>query len=172
MRLHIDLCCGLGGWSAPFEDADGWQTVGLDVREDLNADVIGDVRALPFKRSPTLLTMSPPCTEFTKWKLPWFHGGACRGPASMELVEACLDAVDELRPRWWVLENVIGLHLRWKPARKNVGPYYLWGEFPPFDAETTWKQQRHQPKDRRSELSAKIPYHLADALRRSVEVWT
>jgi len=59
----------------------------------------------------------------------------------------------------------------WREARKRVGPYYLWGEFPPFDAETVWKQQRHQPKDRRSELSAKIPYHVADALRQAVEMY-
>jgi hypothetical protein len=170
-RLHVDLCTGLGGWTQPFRDAETWRTVGLDVRADLNADVVADVRHLPFDCDPDLVTASPPCIEFTKWKLPWYGDGACSGDPSMELVEACLAAIEELDPQYWVLENVVGLHMYWKPARKHVGPYYLWGDFPPFDAETVYKDQRFQPKDRRSELSAKIPYHVADALRQSVEVY-
>jgi hypothetical protein len=170
--LHVDLCTGLGGWKAPFEDSDRWRSVGVDIREDLNADVVGDVRHLPINATPDLITMSPPCIEFTKWKLPWFGDGACSGNPSMDLVEACMNVVDELEPEWWILENVVGLHMYWRESRKRVGPYYFWGDFPPFDAETVWKQQRLQPKERRSELSAKIPYHVADALRRSVEVYS
>jgi hypothetical protein len=169
--MHVDLCCGLGGWQAPFRERPQWRTVGLDVRRDLDPDIQADVRQLPLNADVTLLTASPPCTEFTKWKLPWFGDGACDGNPSMDLVNACISAVDELQPDWWLLENVVGLHMYWKPARKHVGPYYLWGDFPPFDAETVWKDQRLQPKDMRSELSAKIPYHLADALRQAVEVW-
>ena len=173
MLTHIDLCCGLGGWQAPFRESERWRTVGIDVRSDLEADVIADVRQLPLTRcEPTLLTMSPPCIEFTKWKLPWYGDGACSGDPSLELVEACLEAVDYLDPDYWVLENVIGLHMYWKPAVTHVGPFYLWGHFPPFDAPTIWKHQNQQPADRRSELSAEIPYPLANALRHAVETWT
>lgn len=171
--LHVDLCTGLGGWRAPFEESDAWTSVGIDVRDDLNADVVGDVRSLPFDCSPTLLTASPPCTEFTKWYLPWHGGGAKQGKEpSMGLVGACLSAVDELSPEWWILENVQGLHVYWKPARKRVGPYHLWGEFPPFDcSDPQENKQDLWPSDDRAEKRAKIPYHLADALRRSVEIF-
>lgn len=168
--LHIDLCCGLGGWQSPFKESPRWTSIGFDIRDDLEADVVADVRALPVDPDTdvTLLTISAPCTEFTKWRLPWYDGGAKQGNPSMEIVEACLQAAETLSPRFWIMENVQGLHLYWKPARKHVGPYYLWGEFPPFDAETVWKMQNQQPADRRSELSAKIPHHLADALRQSI----
>lgn len=167
IRLHVDLCTGLGGWRAPFEDAPGWRSVGLDVRDDLNADVVGDVRALPFDCRPTLLTASPPCVEFSRWHMPWLPDAE----PSMDLVRACLEAVDELEPNWWVLENVVGLHRYWKPARKRVGAYYLWGEFPPFDSVLTdggkMAVSGENPEER-----ARIPYGLADALRRSVETFT
>lgn len=169
--LHIDLYAGLGGWQTPFKESDKWRSVGVEIDLSKNPDVVGDVRHLPIDASPTLLTMSPPCPEFTKWYLPWFWGGSMQGEPSMELVHAALDAVEALEPEWWIMENVKGLNFYWKPSRKQIGPYYLWGEFPPFDAETTWKHQNQKPKDVRREESAKIPYHIADALRRSVEVW-
>lgn len=163
--LHIDLCCGLGGWQAPFQDH-GWRSVGVDIRDDLEADVIGDVRNLPFKCRPTVLTASPPCTEFSRWDMPW-----CEEPdPSLDLVRACLRAVDELQPEWWVLENVRGLHRYWRPCRKRVGAFHLWGEFPPFDVEVTWKG-KEQLSGTEPEKRAEIPYPLANALRHAVEVW-
>lgn len=166
-RLHIDLCTGLGGWTAPFKDAPGWRSFGLDVRDDLNADVLGDVRALPFDCRPTLVTASPPCRDFVRWMLPWLE----EPDPDLSLVEACLEAVETLQPRYWVLENSRGLHQYWKPARTRYGAFYLWGDFPPFDAPETWKGKM-QTSGERPEERAKIPYPLADALRRSVETYT
>lgn len=34
-KTHIDLGTGRGGWTAAFQDADGWRSVGLDTRGDL-----------------------------------------------------------------------------------------------------------------------------------------
>jgi len=93
--LHIDLCTGLGGWRAPFEESDTWRSVGIDIRDDLNADVVGDVRALPFDCSPDLLTASPPCTPFSRYSMPWLD----EPNPDMSLVEASLAAVDELNNR-------------------------------------------------------------------------
>lgn len=165
-HIHIDLCTGLGGWKAPFEDSDGWRSVGIDIRGDLDADVVGDVRALPFDCSPTLVTASPPCTEFSRWDMPWLD----EPEPSLELVEACLEAVETLDPDWWVLENVRGLDRYWRPARKRVGPFHLWGEFPPFDTVYT-DGGKMSVSGERPEERAKIPYGLADSLRRSVEVF-
>jgi hypothetical protein len=165
-RLHIDLGTGKGGWKAPFRAADGWRSVGLDIRGDLDADVVGDMRRLPLDCQPTLLTMSPPCTEFARWMLPWLD----EPQPDLSLVRACLDAVEELHPDWWVLENSRGLHQYWQEADKHVGPYYLWGEFPPFDAALADGGKMQVP-GRNPEKRAEIPFALADAVRRSVEVF-
>ena len=166
-KLHIDLCTGLGGWSAPFKASDTWRSVGIDIRDDLNADVIGDVRRLPIDCSPDLITASPPCTAFSRYSMPWLD----EPNPDMSLVEACLQTIDELDPRYWVLENVRGLKQYWRREEtKRVGPYYLWGEFPGFDVAVSdggkMSISGEQPEKR-----AEIPYPLADALRRSVE-WT
>ena len=164
-RLHVDLGTGLGGWTAPFRDAPGWRSVGIDIRDDLNADVVGDIRQLPIDCSPTLLTMSPPCTQFTRHSLPWLH----EPEPDMTLVRACLDAVDHLDPDWWVLENVQGLKQYWGVQEtKRVGPFYLWGEFPPFDVALT-DGGKMSVSGENPEKRAKIPFELSDSLRRSVE---
>jgi hypothetical protein len=162
--LHIDLATGLGGWTAPFRDSAAWRSVGLDIRDDLNADVVGDIRILPFDCSPTLLTMSPTCREFTRWMLPWLD----EPNPNLSLVEACLEAVQELSPDYWVLENSRGLHMYWEPARTHVGPFYLWGEFPPFDVALP-DGGKMSVSGESPEKRAKIPYPLADSLRQSVE---
>jgi hypothetical protein len=164
-RLHVDLCTGLGGWSDPFRDADGWRSVGIDIRDDLKADVVADVRNLPLDCTPDLLTMSPPCTEFSRYSMPWLN----QPNPSTELVEACRAAVQDLSPTWWVLENVRGLkQFTGIQERKRVGPYYLWGEFPPFDVAVSdggkMGVSGEHPEER-----AKIPYALGDSLRRAIE---
>ena len=165
--LHLDLGTGLGGWKAPFEASDSWRSVGVDIRDDLNADVVGDIRRLPFDCSPTVMTMSPPCGDFARWMMPWLPDDE----PSMELVEACLQAVEDLEPDYWVLENSRGLKQYWgERETKRVGPYYLWGEFPPFDVQVT-DGGKMSVSGEYPEKRAQIPYELADGLRRAVEVY-
>jgi len=164
---HIDLCAGVGGWQQAFGDDPRWRSVGLDIQALDGVDVLGDVRTLPFDYSPTLLTMSPPCTEFARWMLPW-----CEEPEpDLSLVEACVDAVDELAPDYWVMENSRGLSMYWQEARKRVGPYYLWGEFPPFDVDPDALQGKMQTSGERPEQRAAIPEPLSRALKGAVETY-
>jgi len=162
--LHVDLGAGLGGWAEPFRNAPNWRSVGLDIRDDLAADVVGDIRQLPFDCSPTLLTMSPPCTEFARWMLPWLD----EPNPSLELVEACLSAIDLLDPDWWVMENSRGLHMYWRESVTHAGPYYLWGHFPPVD----WPDDL-EPKGKTSGMKpdqrAEVPYSVALSLKKAVE---
>lgn len=163
--LHIDLCCGLGGWSGPFQESDQWRSVGLDIRGDLEADVVGDVTALPFDCSPDLLTMSPPCTPFSRYSMPWLD----EPNPDTSIVEACYDALEDLDPTYWVLENVRGFkQYTGIQEQKRVGPYYLWGDFPAFDVLAS-DGGKMSVSGEYPEKRAQIPYGLADSLRRSVE---
>lgn len=163
--LHLDLGTGLGGWKTPFESSSRWRSVGVDIRSDLNADIVGDIRQLPIDCSPTLLTMSPPCGDFARWMLPWLD----EPEPSMELVESCLDAVDDLEPTYWVLENSRGLKQYWgREETKRVGPYYLWGDFPAFDVKLP-DGGKMDISGRNPEKRAEIPFGLGESLRRSVE---
>jgi hypothetical protein len=164
--LHLDLCCGLGGWQKPFRESGQWRSVGLDIRRDLAPDLQADVRQLPISADVTLLTASPPCTEFTRYMLPWLD----EPNPDLQLVRAVLDAVDELHPRWWLMENSRGLHQYWREARRHVGAFYLWGDFPPFDVAPEWKGKM-QTSGENPEQRAQIPYALADSVRQAAEVW-
>lgn len=167
MRLHIDLCCGLGGWQAPFEEDPEWTSVGLDIRDDLAADVVADVRHLPFDCQPDLLTASPPCDEFSTANKYRRVDGSYHPDTS--LWEACENAVRTLTPRWWVIENVAGAQHWFGWSVWSQHPWHLWGYFPPLDTGPlppkgkTWNQQ--------PEETAMIPYDLAYALKRAVETW-
>jgi hypothetical protein len=166
--LHVDLGAGNGGWQSATEPSDRWRTVGIDIRRLPGVDVQADLRALPLDCSPDLLTMSPPCTEFARWMLPW-----CDEPdPDLSLVKACLDAVEELRPRWWVLENSRGLSMYWREARTNIGPYYLWGEWPPMDVDASPLPGKMQTSGSDPEGRAEIPHALSAALKGAVETYT
>jgi hypothetical protein len=97
--------------------------------------------------------------------MPWLD---CDHP-DMTLVEACLQVADDLDPDWWVLENSRGLKqfTGWQ-EQKRVGAYYLWGDFPAFDVALT-DGGKMSVSGENPEQRAKIPYGLADGLRRAVE---
>lgn len=173
MYLHIDLCCGLGGWQAPFREADNWRTVGIDVREDLTPDVVGDVRHLPLNPSEvTLVTVSPPCGPYSAAWNP-VKPPAVRYP-DFKVWNACVKAIVELDPVFCVLENVAQAQYFHGPSDKHVGPYHFWGDFPPFDVRGDFRKG-NDPSDRRTpniedtDESARIPYAIAEALRLAVE---
>jgi hypothetical protein len=163
--LHVDLGAGAGGWQSATSPSPNWRTVGLDIRRLPGVDVQGDLSRLPLDCSPDLLTMSPPCTEFARWMLPW-----CDEPdPDLSLVESCLDAVDEVEPRWWVLENSRGLSMYWREARTHIGPYYLWGQWPPMDVDPAGLSAKMETSGQDPETRAKIPNALSLALKRAVE---
>jgi len=160
----LDLFCGVGGASEPFLDH-GWDVLRVDIRDDLAADVVADVRQLPIKpHDVDLIWGSPPCREVSRYRMPWYPDD----DPNLELFEAFLSIVDEWDPTYWVMENVQGLHDFYGEPRLTLGPFWLWGEFPLFSLdETPVKNQRVTPTE--PEQNAKIPYVIGDGLRRSIE---
>ena len=163
--VHVDLCAGRGGWQTATAKDPRWATIGLDIKPMRGVDVVGDVQQLPIDCSPTLLTMSPPCTEFARWMLPWLD----EPNPDLSLVQACLQAVRDLEPDWWVMENSRGLHQYWEPARTHIGPFYLWGEWPAMDVDESEIKGKMKTSGENPAKRAEIPSVLSKALKLAVE---
>lgn len=171
--LMIDLFCGLGGASQPFVDA-GWDVVRVDVRPDVAATVVTDIREFTWTgRRPTLLWASPPCDEFARLRMKQWHPDQGFPLRTLQLVAEVTRIYALCRPRHFVMENVTGaIPYLGKPARK-IGPFCLWGHFPYFLASMdTPKTRRRFGKGARQfgKLArAVVPYQLGDSLRLVLE---
>jgi hypothetical protein len=174
-RLMYDLFCGLGGASAAFVDA-GWDVVTVDSDPMFKPTILTDIRDLVAHPEgvplinvarPDFLWASPPCIEFARRRFdPSIN-------PSLDLVIAAKKVIDELRPRYWCIENVrlsvphISKVLG--PHRVAIGPYFLWGNFPMFLPR--WVREKGSvrgPHWLRSALRAKIPYAISSDMERAV----
>jgi len=102
-RLILDLCAGSGSWSEPYKRA------GYPVRRvTLPA---GDVRTFvpPDDADVWGVLAAPPCEEFSLAK----NGQDRDFARGLETVSACVRIIMTTRPRWWALENPVGLLSRW-----------------------------------------------------------
>lgn len=187
----MDLCSGLGGFSEAFIQR-GHDVIRIDNDskfKHIPNTLIANIRYLPLKRNlrPDILLMSPPCNCFSTITIYCYWDDHIpknnKTVQALRIVGWCLDAVDYLKPKYWILENPRGM-LRTILGKPKIttfhaswgGLYYkptdLWGNIPP---EIIW----HRPqgwikaprnsgksiKDKlKSEESAKIPYKLSEAI--------
>jgi hypothetical protein len=97
-RLIVDLCAGSGSWSEPYKQA-GYPVVRYTLPSS-------DVRVLPaFELKVWGVLAAPPCTEFSLAK----NGQDRDFRAGLETVSACMRLIWSAAPRWWALENPVGL---------------------------------------------------------------
>lgn len=101
-RVILDLCAGSGSWSEPYKRA------GYAVRRVTLPRF--DVRTfVPPERGVWGVLAAPPCEEFSLAK----NGRDRDFVRGLETVAACLRVVMTARPKWWALENPVGLLSRW-----------------------------------------------------------
>jgi hypothetical protein len=110
----------------------------------------------------TLLWASPPCGQ-----LSTANARTRDVDAGMVLVLETLRLVRLCAPRWWVLENVHGAtraigEVLGPPVARH-GSFYLWGNFPPFDAKVPRDKTRLSGR-RRAERRAAIPWAISEGL--------
>lgn len=192
MRV-LDLFSGLGGWSEAFI------TAGHEVLRIENNPLLKDIRkthlicikefrdellnartkGLPLM-DIDLITASPPCLEFSNAysapKAQWLRDNPTAlfddYEPSLELLEVTLEIIEILKPRYWVIENVVGAIKHFKPKlgtpRQIIGAYVLWGNYPeillrgePIPTKAK-KDKRHSKL--RSNHRAKIPIQLSHGL--------
>jgi hypothetical protein len=172
----LDLCSGTGAATIAFRER-RHMVVTVDISTKLGVpDVLADVRNLPIKRPPggwDLVWCSPPCTEFSSSIMGWLPNYG--KPPSMEIVQACINAVHDLRPRWWVLENVRGAVPWIKPILgepMRAGSWMLWGNFPAFDAGNPVKNATKVTRRERNAVAREIADGLCLACERFFEIHT
>ena len=165
MRLCLDLFCGTAGATAAFRGRSDWEVIGVDNDPRRAADVLADVRRLPITGTVEFIWASPPCQEFST--LP--PGRSARRP-SLDAVFAAFEAVRDLRPRFWIIENVVGaIPFLGIPAQK-IGPFCLWGYFPLIMAPLSVVDHRKMTPDRKTAVArAAIPFDLSEAVYQAVE---
>lgn len=131
-RTILDLCAGSGSWSLPYERA-GYKIVRVTLPEH-------DVRT--FRAPPNVwgVLAAPPCDQFSLAR----NGHDARSPRDLvrglETVSACLRIISVCKPKWWALENPVGLLSKWLGTARDVfdpcdfgDPWTkrtaIWGEF-------------------------------------------
>jgi len=179
----LDLFCGLGGWSDGLA-LEGFEVLGVEIEPKIAAlykhpVIVEDVRNLDGRdfRGYDLIVGSPPCRDFTRmnrfkhWKIPADPEG--RG---MELVNAFLRIVREANPRFWLMENVLGLEKylgqppRCKARLSRTMIRGFWGNFPTFFIPKTLVKRniREIQGSLRKWERAKIPLPASRALGKAV----
>jgi len=194
MKLMLDLFSGLGGASEAFMDHDGWQVTRFENNPSLgwvlNTKLI-DVEKLIQTHPPgglhgafELIWASPPCLDFSR-------AFGAPGPVAlregrdfepdMKLVEAAKRIIDELKPKYWVIENVIGAIPHFEKLlgnpRQIIGPFVLWGNFPFISMPVNYEHLKSEndtwsSDPLRANRKALIPFEVSSALLSALESQT
>jgi hypothetical protein len=159
----LDLFSGSGSASRSAA-VRGWRVVRADNGVGTAADLRVDLSTWepPADLGPfDLVWASPPCTQLST------AGRSRDVAAGLVLVRAALRIIEAVAPRWWVLENVHGATRAIGdligPPVACYGSFYLWGVFPPFEAQVERGKTKMSGR-RRAERRAAIPWPIADGL--------
>lgn len=176
-----------------------WDVVRIDNNPDFATvphTTIADILTMDWTelaaRGPFVVLASPPCERFSIANSNWPQKGIRK---ALEIVGACIEAVVELKPTYWILENPKG-RLRWflgspphsvklsdyghnrtiqgGKLRRPYKPTDLWGNipFPLLEASKIVQPLKQLlsgwPKEERARR-AEMPYGLSQAILDAVE---
>lgn len=171
----IDLFCGMGGWAKGLIDA-GHNVTGYDIM-DFSAVYPGkfiQVDLLTFNDFPhvDVVVASPPCTEFSKTSLPSTWRSVVLYPpnisSGLKLWNRARKIIDDnIKPEYYILENVRGAQKWVGMAREHKGSRYLWGNYPDFDvlnSKELYGKMHVTSSKNRAILRSIIPYPISRSL--------
>jgi len=146
----LDLFCGLGGFSAAFEDSDRWDVTTVEIEPEFDPDIVADVFDLKpsdFDTEFDVILASPPCTQFSfaASSLERFVDGEPQtedAADAVALVHHTIGLIRGLNPEYWVMENPQGWlrQVIGNPTKRitycqygtdYMKPTDLWGDHPP-----------------------------------------
>jgi site-specific DNA-cytosine methylase len=161
----LDLFSGSGSASRAAL-VRGWRVCRVDNAPGTARDVSADLATWETREPWDLVWASPPCTELST-------ASRVRDvEAGLVLVRAAVRIIRAVQPRWWVLENVHGatraIGELLGPPVTTCGSFYLWGVFPPFQANVPRNKTRLSGR-RRAERRAAIPWAISEGLIRACE---
>lgn len=155
MNKVLDLFAGLGGFSAAFEDTEGWEVTTVEIDESFEPDICADVfdlRPTDFDDNYNVVLAGVPCTCFSTASLGYHFDGddptTDEARDSIALVHHTVGLISGLNPDWWFMENPRGrLRTLYKQpegtvwycqyGREFAKPTDLWGSHPPsFEYQT------------------------------------
>ena len=194
MKHMLDLFSGFGGASEAMVKDDTWSVLRIENNPLLGGvpyTIIDDVKNIAnnifgshnVKQKIDLIWASPPCREFSSGysspKSIWCreHGIESYQP-NMELLEAALRIIEIVKPKYWVIENVVGSIRYFEEylgePRHIIGPYVLWGNFPILDCnpemiEAKSSKDVHSSNPLRSNYKAKVDIHISRTLKETIE---
>ena len=194
--LMLDLFSGLGGASQAMVDHKDWQVIRID-NNPLLLEHVPDMTLMSIEEvhanlsvysglAIDLLWASPPCVNFSD---------ACDAPKSkfirenpgkkyqpdMTLIKMTLEIIEALKPRAWIIENVRGSIPYFTPLmgvpKVKIGPYYLYGNFPLFNAQlkegySKAKNDKTSSDPLRANYRAFVPREISEAARKSIQYQT
>lgn len=176
----------MGGWSVGFH-RQGFECIGVDL-VDVGYPyefVQRDIRDFHYNGAkPDVIVASPPCRDFSILTKGLAKMGKLKDPVNpergMKLVREAKRVIEEVQPRYWLIENVSGARKDFYPLLGSptsvIKPYYLWGKFPRFFRESSYMAPKIHKMGLESGsmldapgrfsplapwLRAKIPYPLA-----------
>jgi hypothetical protein len=197
MRKHfLDLFSGLGGASEAFvQDLGNWTVLRIDNNPLLGGvpftviDDIDNVKqnltgpVFEIAEKIDVIWASPPCRDFSNaYSSPKSihvreHGLDSYRP-DMSLLTTALDIIDYVKPKYWIIENVVGSIRYFRDhlgePRQIIGPYVLWGNFPLLDIDSSQlesksKKDVHSSNPLRSNYKAKVDFEISRSLKKAVE---
>lgn len=197
MKFHmLDLFSGLGGASQAMVNHKDWEVIRVDNNPDLLPhlsfvckdvkDVLEEINGLSMRPHVDLLWASPPCVEFSDGYSGPKYTHMRENPneeysPDMSLLETTLEIIEALKPTHWIIENVRGAMKFFEPLlgppKVIIGPYYLWGDFPLFNAKLPAGYSKFNDEDKygrklRPNARAIIPMEISEAVRQTIQYQT
>lgn len=174
----LDLYCGLGGWAYGFIEKN-CNITGYDILDFSNKYPGNFVKAdlLTFNDFPSadIIVASPPCTDFSKSSFPESWKSVQRYPPNiplaMKLFNRVYEIVNQITPKYFIIENVRGAQKYVGKAIMHTGSRYFWGNFPLFsvgDATDIYGKTNIPPSKDRASLRSFIPGSISRAFADSV----
>lgn len=147
-KVCLDLFAGLGGFSAAFADADGWEVFTVDHNDEFDPDLVADIFDV---RSADLLDLvrydrdeidvlvvlvGHPCTLFStagnhdEWDTDAKQPTGTQARQHTAMLYHSLGLVKALAPDFWYLENPRRSRARWL-----IGPPDEWVSYCQYGRE-------------------------------------